>query len=81
MDLKAYLSPMTTQEREAFAERCGTTRGHLQNVAYGKTCAPLLATAIWRESDGKVTRQEMRPADYWLIWPDLPPPKAEQKVA
>jgi DNA-binding transcriptional regulator YdaS (Cro superfamily) len=22
-------------------------------------------------TDGKVTRQELRPSDFWLIWPDL----------
>jgi DNA-binding transcriptional regulator YdaS (Cro superfamily) len=74
MDLKTYLLPMTTPQRDAFAKRCGTTRGHLQNVAfYGKTCAPALATAIERES-GDVRRQDMRPKDYWLIWPDIPAP-------
>jgi DNA-binding transcriptional regulator YdaS (Cro superfamily) len=74
MDLKTYLLPMTTEQRDAFAKRCGTTRGHLQNVAfYGKTCAPALATAIERESV-EVRRQDMRPADYWLIWPDIPAP-------
>lgn len=70
MDLKTYLSPMTTEAREAFATRCGTTRGHIQNVMYGKTCAPALAVAIERESAGAVTRKELR--DDWLaIWPEL----------
>lgn len=30
--------------------------------------------AIDRATGGRVTRQELRPNDYWLIWPDLPPP-------
>lgn len=31
--------------------------------------------AIERVTNGLVTRQELRPDDYWLIWPDLPTPK------
>lgn len=71
---------MTTQEREAFAKRCETTRGHMQNVAYGKPCSPKLATAVWRDSEGVVTREELRPKDYWLIWPDLPAPTPKAKA-
>lgn len=70
MDLKTYLSPMSVDDREAFAVACGTTRGHLQNVMYGKTCAPALATAIERESGRAVTRKELR-ADWAAIWPEL----------
>ena len=70
MDLKAYLSPMSATEREAFAIRCGTTRGHLQNVAYGKTCAPALAVAIEFNSGGDVKRSELRPHDWRAIWPE-----------
>jgi len=34
--------------------------------------------AIERATEGKVTRQELRPDDYWLIWPDLPHPATTQ---
>lgn len=71
MDLKTFLSPMTQDEREAFARSCGTSRGHLQNVAYGKPCAPALATAIELHSKRKVTRPELRPNDWEAIWPEL----------
>ena len=35
--------------------------------------------SIVRATNGAVTLQELRPTDYWLIWPDLPSPaeKAE----
>ncbi len=33
---------------------------------------------IERATDGAVTRQDLRPDDYWLIWPDLPAPEAAQ---
>ena len=32
--------------------------------------------AIERATKGAVTRKELRPKDYWLIWPDLKAPKA-----
>ena len=28
-----------------------------------------------------VTRQELRPDDYWLIWPDLKAPKRQSEAA
>lgn len=77
MDLKTYLSPLSIEERDAFAKRCGTSRGHLQNVSNGKTCGPQLATALERETGGQIRRQDMRPTDYWLIWPDLKAPKRQ----
>lgn len=36
--------------------------------------------AIERATNGAVTRQELRPDDYWLIWPDLTAPE-EKAVA
>lgn len=35
--------------------------------------------AIERATNGKVTRADLRPDDYWLIWPDLQPPKRSPK--
>lgn len=33
--------------------------------------------AIERATQGAVTRADLRPEDYWLIWPDLQAPKTE----
>lgn len=53
-------------DREAFAVKCGTTFGHLNNVAYGsKTCGESLAINIDRESEGAVTCEECRPDVDW----------------
>lgn len=72
MDLKNYLSPMSLEMRDEFAQRCMTSKGHLQNIMYGmKPCAPGLAVLIEQESRHKVKRQDLRPDDYHLIWPDL----------
>lgn len=61
MDLKAYLLSMPVTDRESFAIRCGTTYGHLRNVAYGKACAERLAINIDRESGGVVTCESLCP--------------------
>lgn len=37
--------------------------------------------AIERATKRAVTRQDLRPDDYWLIWPDLKKPKARKTKA
>lgn len=72
MDLKTYLRQMTTQQRQAFAEKVGTTRGHLQNIAYGfRSCSPALAVAIERATAREITRRDLLPDEWEGIWPEL----------
>lgn len=81
MELIEYLKTLNGNEREAFAERCETSSGHLTNVAYGyKPCGITLAVLVERESKGAVSRSRLRPHDYWLIWPDLPAPTQQEAV-
>lgn len=71
MDLKTYISPLSKAERELFAARCETTKGHLQNVMYGiKPCATDLAVLIERESCLQVRRWTLR-EDWYRHWPEL----------
>lgn len=71
MDLKAFLSPLSADAREEFAAKCGTSRGHLQNVMYGiRPCAPELAVLIEKHSACAVTRKDLRD-DWQAIWPEL----------
>lgn len=71
MELKSFLAPMSVDERDQFALRCETTRGHLQNVMYGlRACATDLAVHIERESGYQVRRWELR-GDWWMHWPEL----------
>jgi hypothetical protein len=72
MRLDSYLRPLDQQQRDAFALQCRTTYMHLKNVAFsGKLCGIPLAVSIEQTSGGAVTRRELRPADWWLIWPEL----------
>lgn len=72
MELKQYFFALPMPERILFAESVGTSVGHLTNASYkykkldAKTCV-----AVEQASKHEVTRQELRPEDYWLIWPDL----------
>lgn len=73
MDLKTYLRSLPGDQRGSFATACGTTPGHLRNIIYepDRSCSPLLAVAIERQSAGAVMRWDMRPTDWRDIWPEL----------
>lgn len=76
MLFKTFFSELSTDGRKAFAEKVGTSVGHLTNYAYGyTTLAPAVCVSVERESGGKVTRQEMRD-DWQAIWPELVKPQA-----
>jgi DNA-binding transcriptional regulator YdaS (Cro superfamily) len=73
MDLKTFLKTFPDEDsRLTFAAKCETSLGHLRNIGYGlRSCAPVIAVAVERESGGKVTRQELCPADWVKVWPEL----------
>lgn len=62
MKLKTYLDPMTVPERDRFARRCGTTAGHLSNVArHHRQPSKGLCARIIDETDGVVAEADLRP--------------------
>ncbi len=70
--LKSFLAGLRRDERETFATRCGTTAAFLRNVVYGqRKPGEKLCVAIERESDGAVTRRDLRQDDWRDIWPEL----------
>lgn len=61
-----FIEGLAPAARADFADRCETTVGHLNNIAYGdKTCGEDLAIRIDRESGGKVTVESLRPDVDW----------------
>lgn len=72
MKLKDFIKTIRSEEeRVAFAKRCGTTYGYLKMVSYGaKPCGPHLAVALEEQTDGRVTRKELRD-DWFALWPEL----------
>lgn len=79
MALKEHLKAYSRARRSELAYRCGTTLGHITNVSYGyKRCSAELAAAIERETNGAVTRRDLRPDDWHLIWPELAQAPAQE---
>lgn len=72
MKLTDYLKPLDRAARDAFAASCETSPGHLRNVAYGyRRCAPELAALVELHSRGQVTRRELCPDNWQIVWPEL----------
>lgn len=69
---KSFFMGLSVAEREAFAKRCGTSRGHLTNIAYGKSCAESLAINIERESAGAVRCEDLCPDVDWAYIRNTP---------
>lgn len=68
MKLLDYLKTMPIEERDIFAVNCGTSLGHLNNVAYGyRPCGEKLAVDIERESEANVTVEELCPSVDWKV--------------
>ena len=71
MDLLTHIRTLSVAQLEAFAVAVGTTVGHLRNVSYRqRTASAALAMQVEIETRGAVTRRELRPEDWWLIWTD-----------
>ena len=74
MELKTYLKSLPDDDaREAFAVACDTTLGHMRNCMYveGKQLSPASSVLVERLSGQKVMRWDLRPDDWWKIWPEL----------
>jgi hypothetical protein len=74
MDLKTYISSLPKERREELAQKCKNTLGHIQNVMYGlRKCDPELASLLEAHTDGAVSRKELLPDNWAVIWPELAP--------
>ena len=55
-ELKSFLAGLSVQDKGAFAERCSTTVGYLNQIMYGNSkCSASLAIKIDKESNGAVS--------------------------
>jgi DNA-binding transcriptional regulator YdaS (Cro superfamily) len=70
MNLDTYLS--TVESGAALAAKLGVTPGFVSQWRTGFRPIPIeRCTAIEQATAGVVTRQELRPDDWHLIWPEL----------
>lgn len=67
-ELRAYLNSLPDEDaRQAFADRCGSSLGHLRNVMYGlRSCNEALSAALERESKGVLSCETTCPSVPWL---------------
>ncbi|GGK45944.1 hypothetical protein SAMN04490189_4568 [Pseudomonas koreensis] len=57
---------------DASVKKTGTSRAYLRLIAYGhKTASAEIAARTESATEGKVTRQALRPDDWKQIWPEL----------
>ena len=70
--LKMYWQKLSSEEKERFAKAVGTTVRYLTVSLYrGQVFKAEMCSAIERESAGAVTRKDLRPSDWHLVWPEL----------
>ncbi len=59
----------------------GVTKGAVSQWKLGGRDIPVEhCVSLMKATDNFVTREEMRPDDYWRIWPDLPDPSTTQEA-
>jgi DNA-binding transcriptional regulator YdaS (Cro superfamily) len=71
MNLTNYLQ-LAGINKTAFAKKVGMSGAMLYQVETGiRPIPPKYCPAIEKETAGQVTRQELRPDDWQLLWPEL----------
>jgi len=71
MNLKSYISSGYGKAKELACE-IGVHPSFLSQMAGGdRSVSAEYAVAIEQATNGAVTRKDLRPNDFWKIWPDL----------
>lgn len=72
MELKAYINKLERGGAKKLAETLGISRSHLSQMA-SKRCpiSPQRCVEIEQATQKNVSRQDLRPADWDKIWPEL----------
>ncbi len=74
MKLRSYLDTLPRGGVSEFATRIDVSPVYLSQLAAeqdDRVPSPALCVVIERESHQAVTRRDLRPADWHLIWPEL----------
>lgn len=70
--LSDHLNTLEPKARTVLCKRIGTTEGYIRKAASaGQLMEPARCVKTERETNGKVTRQQLRPDDWRDIWPEL----------
>ena len=69
---KTYWRSLSAHDKITLANECMTSVQYLsKSASIGNKLGPLICAGIERHSGGEVTRKELRPDDWNLIWPEL----------
>ncbi len=72
MDLKTYLAEGERGRATRLAKKLGFSTSYLSQMASGDSpISPKRCVLIEQETGGVVTRKDMRPLDWWELWPEL----------
>lgn len=74
MNLRDYLSTRPQGSSKLLAKRLGITAVYLSQLASPenkRVASAALCVSIERETERHVTRRDLRPDDWHLIWPEL----------
>lgn len=70
--LLAYLRTLTPNQEGDFSRAIGSSTGYLKKArATKQLLRPELCVRIEKVTEGRVTRQQLRPDDWEAIWPEL----------
>ena len=81
MKLKEYTAKLPRGGCGVLAKKLGISKSYLSQMVTGKAAiSPTNAVAIEKATDGVVTRKDMRPADWYQIWPEYVEETLNQQV-
>lgn len=82
MNLSQYFETRGRGSATQLAEAIGAHSSDLSNWTNGQRPVPVkFAVAIESATDRAVTRKDLFPTDWYLIWPELEAPAAAPEVA
>ena len=71
MTLKEFIKSLRVGDVKKFAARLGVSPSYLSQMASGRAAiSPTRALMIESATEGQVSRAELRPHDWELIWPE-----------
>ena len=78
MHLDEYLKPLSSKDKKAFAERCGTSWNYMKHIISGvRTPKAALAINIERETGGQVRCETLLPDVDWEYLRNTSPQESE----
>lgn len=79
--LKLYINSLCEQDQIDFARSCGTSVAYIRKILSAKGrlfFGPAICTKIEINSGSVITRKDLRPHDWFDIWPELSDSKDQE---